>query len=777
MRFWIQLMIKYRTAVIVLTGLLTILLLTQLSGLQIIIDPDNILPRNHHFVKTNDLIEETFGNKFTVVIGLTPKSGDIYQTQFLDQVKEITKRIENAPGAIKSHINGLATSKAKQIILTPEGPVPVPILDKTPETMEEMQQFKNALHSDPVFKRLLYSDDEKTTQIIAEFSKIEGGFKAIEKNVRDAISPSLDGSIDIEIGGLPIFLSALESFSERMAFLFPLALILIGLIHYEAFRTKQALILPLVTALLAVVWAIGGLGLMRQSFDVFNASTPILILAIAAGHAVQILKRYYEEFHHIKKSRPELSLKEMNFAAVEETLTKVGPVMVVACTVAALGFFSLVIFEIKTIRTFGLFTGFGVLSALVIELTFIPALRAILPPPGDKESQREQQISFWDKITEYLFNLAFNKRKFVYIISLAFLVLFSLGAYWVKIDNSQKEYFLDSLQVKKDDALINAKLAGTNVVYVLVDGKIPDSVSKLPVVQGIEKTQKFLEEQPLVGKTVSINNFIKRMNQAMNVNKEEFYKLPEDPETLGAFFQAFEERGEEGEFDSWVDKDRKKTIIAAFIKTDSSAYIEDLTKKINAFAKTNFPPEISVDIGGGAVNGVALNEVMIREKILNIAQILFAVFLVSSIVFRSFIAGILILVPLIAAVVVNFGVMGLFSIPLQIATALVSAMAVGIGADYGIYMSYRMREELRKDQSEEDALHKAYRSAGKATLFVSSAVAGGFGILMISWGFLIHIWMGFLIATAMLTSSIAALTLFPALVLTMRPRFIFEKRK
>jgi len=777
MRQWIQLMIKYRKAVIALTGLLTILLLTQLSGLQIIIDPDNILPRNHHFVKTNDTIEETFGNKFTVVIGISPKSGDIYQTKFLNQVKEITKRIENAPGAIKSHINGFATSKAKQIIITPEGPVPVPVLDKTPETAEELSQFKAALHSDPVFKRLLYSDDEKTTQIIAEFSKIEGGFKAIEKNVRDAINPSLDGSIDVQIGGLPIFLSALESFSERMGFLFPLALILIGLIHYEAFRTKQALILPLVTALLAVVWAVGGLGLMRQSFDVFNASTPILILAIAAGHAVQILKRYYEEFHLIRKSRPELSLKEMNFVAVEETLTKVGPVMVVACTVAALGFFSLVIFEIKTIRTFGLFTGFGVLSALIIELTFIPALRAILPPPGEKESQREQQVSFWDKITEFFFNLAFNKRRAVYISSFVLLLLFSLGAYWVKIDNSQKEYFLNSLQVKKDDALMNDKLAGTNVIYVLVDGKDSNSVSQLPVIQGIEKTQKFIDELPQVGKTVSINNFIKRMNQAINLNKEESYVLPEDPETLAAFFQVFAERGEPGEFDSWVDKDRTKTVIAAFIKTDSSAYIEDLTKKITAFAKNNFPPEISVDIGGGAVNGVALNEVMIREKILNIAQILLAVFLVSSLVFRSFIAGLLILVPLIAAVVVNFGVMGLLSIPLQIATALVSAMAVGIGADYGIYMSYRMREELRKDQSEEEALHKAYRSAGKATLFVSSAVAGGFGILMISWGFLIHIWMGFLIATAMLTSSIAALTLFPALVITMRPRFIFEKRK
>lgn len=168
---------------------------------------------------------------------------------------------------------------------------------------------------------------------------------------------------------------------------------------------------------------------------------------------------------------------------------------------------------------------------------------------------------------------------------------------------------------------------------------------------------------------------------------------------------------------------------------------------------------------------------MIREKILNIIQILGAVFLVTCLVFRSILAGLLILVPLLAAVAVNFGVMGLLGIPLQIATALVSAMAVGIGADYGIYMSYRMREELRTGKPESEALERAFRSAGKAALFVSTAVAGGFGVLMLSLGFMIHLWMGFLIAVAMLVSSFTALTLFPALIFSLRPKFIFEERK
>jgi predicted RND superfamily exporter protein len=104
-------------------------------------------------------------------------------------------------------------------------------------------------------------------------------------------------------------------------------------------------------------------------------------------------------------------------------------------------------------------------------------------------------------------------------------------------------------------------------------------------------------------------------------------------------------------------------------------------------------------------------------------------------------------------------------------------MAVGIGADYGIYMSFRMREELRNSIEESIAIKKAFMSAGKAALFVSSAVAGGFGVLMLSYGFMIHIWMGFLIATAMLVSSISTLTIFPSLIFALRPKFIFEERK
>jgi predicted RND superfamily exporter protein len=146
-------------------------------------------------------------------------------------------------------------------------------------------------------------------------------------------------------------------------------------------------------------------------------------------------------------------------------------------------------------------------------------------------------------------------------------------------------------------------------------------------------------------------------------------------------------------------------------------------------------------------------------------------------VFRSLTAGILVLIPLALAVLANFGVMGLLGIGLNVVTSAISAMVVGLGADYAIYLVYRLREELDQSLDETVAFRIALTTAGKATLFVASAVAGGYSVLALSWGFNVHIWFAILIVSAMLVSCLGALTLLPSLILTFRPRFIFRRAR
>jgi predicted RND superfamily exporter protein len=166
---------------------------------------------------------------------------------------------------------------------------------------------------------------------------------------------------------------------------------------------------------------------------------------------------------------------------------------------------------------------------------------------------------------------------------------------------------------------------------------------------------------------------------------------------------------------------------------------------------------------------------MVHGKILNILQIGAVVFVISALVFRSFVAGFLVLVPLLIAVIANFGTIGWSGMLLNIPTSLTSAMAVGIGADYAIYLIYRLREELANGNDEVTATHRVLASAGTATLFVATAIAAGYGVLLLSFGFYIHIWMAILIAVAMMVSAFAALLLIPALILSFRPNFIFRR--
>jgi uncharacterized protein len=774
MKAYLQWIVRQRKWVILTSVGLTVFFALQLKNLTVLIDPDKSVPQTHPLIAATNRIEALFGNKFTAVILVTPTQGDAFRPEILGKIQRITAKIAREPTLVRSSLASLSARKVKSISGSEAGLEVKPLMEKVPATPAEMAALRAALRSNPAYENLIISKDRTALAVVADF-KVPQGFTPIARNLKAITDAERDASVDISLGGVPIFLSLLEHYSARMGFLFPLAVLIIGLIHYEAFRTLQALFLPLVTALLAVLWGLGFMGIAGVPLDVFNATTPILILAIAAGHAVQILKRYYEEYHRIRSQSPGLDPKEAGREAVMAALCKIGPVMIAAGAIAALSFFSLAIFEIQTIQTFGIFTGVGILGALVLEMSLIPALRSALSPPGRRESRREKQIAFWDRSVTRACDLVLFQRKRVYVVTAALSAVLLAGVTRVNIDNSQKALFYGKLVAKQDDEKLNARMAGSNAVYLLIEGKEADAIKSPKVLRAMESVQDFLGREALVGKTVSLADFVKRIHRAMNADRPEFDVIPDDQNLIAQYLLLYSTSGEPGDFDSYVDYHYQNANILAFVKTDSTSEIDALSKRLMAFAETQFGPEVRVQVGGGTTGSIALNEVMIREKLLNIAQIMGVVFLISSLLFRSLTGGALICVPLVMTVLANFGALGLLGIPLQIFTALVSAMAVGIGADYAIYLSYRIREELERGGNESDAVREAFTSAGKAILFVSSAVAGGYAVLVFSFGFLLHLWMGILIALAMLVSAISALTLFPALLLTLRPKFIFRQ--
>lgn len=775
MQRYLEWIIRYRFVVIALTLIVTIAAVIQAKNLKIIIDPNTMLPQSHPYVATSNQVENIFGSKNVVVIGITPKEGDIYQPAVLEKIQYMTAAFLQTPGVVKENLLSFSSKRAKNIVGTTEGLEVRPLMPNVPTTAPQIAELRGAVEKNPVYINSIVSTDGKTAAILVEFKDDPGGYRAIMNKVGAIVEHERDPRFEILVGGLPSFLASIEIYSERIAFLVPIAILILGLVLFEAFRTRQGLILPLITAGLAVAWGVGVMGTSGIPMDVFNAATPILILAIATGHAVQMLKRYYEEYFHLRETTG-LSPKVANNQAVIASLIRVGPVMIAAGVVASLGFFSLIVFKISTVRTFGIFTGIGILAALILEMTFIPALRSVLAPPGDIESKREHNRRIWDKATGAIANWVTGPgRRRVYAGFILFVIFAMIGMARVVVDNSIKSYFSPKLSFEQDDRALNARLGGTNTLYLLVEGASDDAIKNPKILQAMEELQRFLENQPYVGKTVSLADFIKRMNQAMHGDDPAYFKIPDSQELISQYLLLYSMSGEPDDFDSYIDYGYHSAKLTVFLKTDSSAYIESLIEKINAFTAAHFDKKVHIGIGGSVPQGAALNEVMVHGKILNILQIAAVVFIISSLIFRSLVAGMLVLLPLLIAVLTNFGLMGWSGIPLNISTSLISAMAVGIGADYAIYLIYRLREELMRGVDETTAVQNVIATAGQAIMFVAIAVSAGYGVLLLSFGFNIHKWMAILIAAAMIVSSLSALLLIPAFILSFRPNFIFRR--
>lgn len=764
--------VAHRRAVVALVALVTLLLLAPLRHLEVIIDTDQLLPQAHPYVIATKAVEHLFGNRYTVVVGMSARDGTVLTAHRLEKLKGLSEALAAVPGAQRANLRSLASPKIKNIVGSEDGISAHAMLATLPHTSAEVAALETAIGNNPVYDGILIAHDRKTAAVVSEFKPNPLGFGAIERDVRAAIAPFADDSVDLMVTGQPIFLSALERFSDRMKFLLPLALLVIGLLHFEAFRTVQGLVLPLVTGLVAIVWSLGLMTMLGLKLDPFSNVTPILIIAVAAGHAVQILKRYYEAFHELVPAY--VDARAASHEAVIRAVSAIGPVMIAAGVIASASFLSLVVFGIQSIRTFACFAALGILSALVIELTFIPAIRAMLPPPSPLAVHLEHKRTVWDRVIELLMRGVLGSgRGRVLMAGVAFALLALAGTSRIVYDNSLRAFFTADQPMRVDDAAMNARLAGTNTLYILIEGKHEDVIKQPAVLNAMLATQRELEKDAQVGATISLADFIVRMNKAMHGDDLAAAIIPDDANLIAQYLLLYSMSGDEGDFNNYVDAGYQHAVIQAFVKTDSSAHVAQLEKHLLPFMRTHFPDDVTVRLAGSITTPTAMSDMIVHGKVVNLFQMAAAVFVIAGLMFRSMLAGLLLLVPLVMTALANFGLMGLFGIPLQIATATVAALAVGVGADYAIYFTYRLREELRGGADLDIAVARTYATAGKAVLYVATAVAGGYAVLMFSYGFKVHLWLGVMISVAMLVSAITALTLYPALLLRLRPRFVF----
>jgi len=779
LRRYAEFVIRHRLWVMLAILVVTVFLASRVMSLKIDMDPDIWSPQEHPYFQTTKAIEQIFGGRNVTVIGIVPKTGDIYRPEVLAKIQHIQEGLEAMPEAIRHNILSLAARKIKYIKGTREGMEVRPMMDTIPQSPKEMAHLKAAVADSPMYLNTLVSADGKSAAVIADFniSKDDPRYTPLYESIRKVVDPERDSQVDVYMGGVPVALAWFEFHMAKMPLLFGIALLIIMAIQYWSFRSFQGMLLPIATALLSVIWGLGLMGLFGIHMDGMNTTTPILIMAVAAGHAIQILKRYYEEYHRLRGERREAAASELSRAAIVESLSQIGPVMLAAGLIAVITFYSLITAEISVVRHFGMFAGSGILGALILEMTLIPVVRSYLPAPKAREAERERRKGVLDRALAWLADmLAGGRAPWLLGVGLVFIAAAFAGVLMLRADNSLKRYNSEHSEVRQDDAALNAHFAGTGSIIFLIEGKEQDSIKDPKVLQGMAALQTFLEGEPQVGKTQSLADLVRRMNQAMHNDDPAYNVVPDRRDLLAQYLFLYSMSGDPQDFDNVVDNDYQKAVIWVYLKDDSTAYAEALYQRALPVIQKNFPPNVTVRIGGELPNVIAVNSSLTRGKFENMAQMALVVFALSALVLRSFVGGLFVVTPLLLIILANFGLMGWLGVPLDMGTAMTAAMAIGIGADYELYLLFRFREELKRTGDLSAATRNSLLTSGKAIVFVALSVAGGYSVLLFSdFGFYIRL--AVMVITTMLVSAVSALVFLRAMMMLFKPRFVFGKNR
>ncbi len=282
---------------------------------------------------------------------------------------------------------------------------------------------------------------------------------------------------------------------------------------------------------------------------------------------------------------------------------------------------------------------------------------------------------------------------------------------------------------------------------------------------------------------ISADELIKSLNRELNYKGAAYYEIPSDPAKYS--LQSKEELKNliaqylllfSGNLSSLTDDDIEpmKTRILVQLNDTGTAIAKSAADDADVYAQTNFPDGYTLETAGTAKIMHILTSMVTDSQTRSILISLVLVFFTLIITHKSIAAGLIGILPIGFTVLINFGVMGIFGIRLDISTSMVAAVSIGIGIDYTIhYLSYYHFERLKTDNLE-TVTRNTLSGAGKAIIFNAVSVACGFLVLLFSKFNPLN-YFGLLVAITMVTSSTASLTVLPILLEIFKPKFISRK--
>jgi predicted RND superfamily exporter protein len=764
--------IRRRVAVVCVLGLATLILTYFAALVEVKTVFSDMLPSSHPYVKVHEKFADTFGGSNMVTIMVEAEKGDIFDPAILQKVQTLTFELRKVSAVNPFQIISLASKKLKEVRASTDSIETHPLMwPDVPKTETELEELKAAVMRNPLVYGTYVSTDLKATLITVDFVDRLVDYGVVFKEINELVNTVKDDRVRIHVVGDPILFGWVNHhLPETLQLVLATAALVAALLFFFT-RTWRNTLLPMLAGLVSAIWALGVIKLCGINFEPLVIVVAVLISARAVSHSVQIVNRFDEEIDAIEQGKEKceyaarLALLDMFRPGMLGIIADAGCMAVVALS------------PIPLLQKLTLLSVVWVFTLSVSAVILTPVLLSW----GRHPKGFAHPLNIAPLLHRFLGFCAWvaTSRARYTVLTVAALV-FSFSFYYafnLKIGdaNPGSPILWPDAPYNKDSAAINERFRGVDRMFVVVGDETPGFVKKTEVLENISKFQRFMTAQPEIGGSVSIADVVPTINRIMHENNPRYYELGSSEVANGSLMYLFESVSEPGDLDRLVDTSYENASVTLFFRDRQGETIRTAVARVKEFMAQNPLSQGSYQLAGGVVGVMAaVNEIILSGQIEAIALALVVLVIICSLVYRSTIAGMVFMVPVILSNAITFSVMAFLDIGMNINTVPVAALGIGLGVDYAFYIADRIKEEYALGKDAVTATTIALHSTGLGVVITALVLILA---VMLWWASSLRFQaeMALLMGIWLAVSASSALLLMPSMLFVFRPEFVFGK--
>ena len=736
---------------------LLITLFTASGARFFIIDDDmlKILPKDLDSRVSWDLIQDEFGSTEVIFVAFGKEGKSIFNPGAMATLWDLTKALEGT-----NQVEEVISISSATRMDNNDGFMEIDDLQSERNlNQEEVDKIQGYLDKNPTIKKRFISEDNQ--YFLVTIQPYESGALNTFRDSITTISSPILNDYEIHYGGQAYLTGTMpELIRDDVVGLARIGVLIMTVILLANLRSIAGVTMVLMLIGLSLIAMIGVQGWVyhltgsdRFLFTLANTSMPIILLTIANSDGVHVISKFFKELRVKKDSRRALA-STMDSLLIPIFLTTIT-------TIAA--FATMTVSPIEPLFGYGIIIGAGIAWAWFLSSLLLPAVISL--KKWDNNSIAIRRRSIFENIIKKLGKVVLTHPKYVFTVGVAFVIIGCTGLSKIIVDVNMVNFFEPGTEIRDSMDFLDEKMAGTVDIRVRAEGDMKNP----EILSSMRKLQNIMEEDEKVSTSFSIANVVEQMHRTVMDDDPSYEVIPDDQDKVNNLFTMYSMSGDPDDFSSMVDYEYKIGLITAFSKVMSTIEIFDYVEKMNQEVMSLEASGLDLEFTGMIVILRDLVDMIVSSSILNIVFSLIIIGIIASIFFKRILWGLLAVVPLFSAVIINFGFMGYFGIELSHVTALLSSIIIGVGVDFSIHYISQFRRLSRTVES--DKLSREVIDDVGYPIILDAGSNMGFGALLFSV-FLPIQNIGGLMVFAMVSTSIGTLTVLAALSELLKHRLI-----